>query len=128
MRIWTVRPRWHAGVSFAWSAWLVGVESPPMTPGPAGQYTARISISARCAYISAISSPPPRRQEGRGAMSDDPYHAHKPVHMAHRISRAGGVSPLCAAAPRRLNLRRATWTNRREAVTCPRCLERLAAE
>jgi hypothetical protein len=60
-------------------------------------------------------------------MSTDPYHDRKPVHLAHLISRTGGVSPLCAAAPQRLNLRRATWTNRREAVTCPRCLAQLSA-
>jgi hypothetical protein len=55
--------------------------------------------------------------------SDDPYCDNKPYHMAHLFSSGGDVSPLCAAKPRRLNLRRETWTIRWEAVTCPRCLK-----
>lgn len=58
--------------------------------------------------------------------TNDPYHDVKPVHFAHLISPTGSVSPLCAATPRRLDLKRATWTNRREAVTCQRCLAKLA--
>jgi hypothetical protein len=60
-------------------------------------------------------------------MENDPYHDHKPVHMAALISRTGGVSPLCASTPRRINLKRATWTNRAEAVTCQRCIDKLVA-
>jgi hypothetical protein len=34
MHIWTLRPRWHVGVSWAWSAWLVGVEVTADDPRP----------------------------------------------------------------------------------------------
>ncbi len=49
----------------------------------------------------------------------------KVYHMAALIDRNGNVSPLCAAKPKPINLKKATWTNRREAVTCPRCRKRL---
>jgi hypothetical protein len=45
----------------------------------------------------------------------------KPVHMAKLVSPEGDISPLCAKAPRAIDLRKATWTNRPEAVTCRRC-------
>jgi hypothetical protein len=51
--------------------------------------------------------------------------AEKPVHMAAKVAPDGRVSPLCAARPRAIDLRRATWTLRPEAVTCPRCLAAL---
>lgn len=50
----------------------------------------------------------------------------KLYHMAGIINRDGGVSPLCANKPKVIDLKKATWTNRREAVTCPRCLKRLS--
>jgi hypothetical protein len=44
-------------------------------------------------------------------------------HMANLVSLRGKVSPLCAAKPRVLNLKRhQLWTIRWEAVNCPRCL------
>lgn len=43
-------------------------------------------------------------------------------HRWHLISEHGDVSPLCASKPRKINLERESWTNRDEAVTCPRCL------
>lgn len=49
----------------------------------------------------------------------------KIYHMAALIDRNGNVSPLCAAKPKPINLKKATWMNRREAVTCPRCRKRL---
>lgn len=51
----------------------------------------------------------------------------KIVHMASKIAPDGRVSPLCAVKPRAINLKRATWTNRAEAVTCPKCARLLAA-
>ena len=45
----------------------------------------------------------------------------KTVHMAKLLSQDGGVSPLCARRPKVIDLKTATWTNRPEAVTCPRC-------
>lgn len=45
----------------------------------------------------------------------------KPTHMAKLIRPDGAVSPLCAEKPRAINLKRATWTNRKEAVTCLVC-------
>lgn len=59
-------------------------------------------------------------------MNSDPYHDIKPIHMAALISRTGGISPLCAPTPRRINLKRASWTIRAEAVTCARCRAKLA--
>lgn len=46
----------------------------------------------------------------------------KLVHRAKLIRGDGGVSALCFAQPRKIDLGRATWTNRDEAVTCRRCL------
>lgn len=48
----------------------------------------------------------------------------KPIHMAAKMSELG-VSALCSLMPRPINLRRASWTNRSEAVTCTRCLAAL---
>jgi len=45
----------------------------------------------------------------------------KVVHMGKFISSEGDVSPLCAQSPRAINLKKAPWTNRAEAVTCRRC-------
>jgi len=47
----------------------------------------------------------------------------KIVHRARLMNPSGGVSPACAKRPYTINLKRATWTNRDEAVTCPRCLK-----
>ncbi len=49
------------------------------------------------------------------------------VHRAKLINERGGVSPLCARTPRAINLKRATWVLRDEAVTCPRCLSLMGA-
>ena len=46
----------------------------------------------------------------------------KIYHRAKLISVNGDVSPLCAKTPRKINLAKELWTNRDEAVTCPRCL------
>lgn len=43
------------------------------------------------------------------------------VHMAAGLSRNGDVSARCYRRPRPINLKRATWTLRLSAVTCPRC-------
>lgn len=51
----------------------------------------------------------------------------KPVHRAKHLGPSGQVSPLCAKTLRALDLTRATWTLRDDAVTCPRCLAALAA-
>lgn len=58
--------------------------------------------------------------------TNDPYHDVKPVHFAQAIRADGAVSALCAPRPRRIDLTRAIWTIRREAVTCKRCLAKLA--
>lgn len=44
----------------------------------------------------------------------------KVVHRAAKWDDEGRVSPLCANPPRALS-RHQRWTNRDEAVTCPRC-------
>jgi hypothetical protein len=56
-----------------------------------------------------------------------PAPRRKVCRAPHLISDDGAVSALCFAAPRAIDLRRATWTNRREAVTCPKCRRLLAA-
>lgn len=48
------------------------------------------------------------------------------VHRADLINSTGGVSALCFPKPHPINMRRATWTNRDEAVTCPKCKKRIA--
>ena len=45
-----------------------------------------------------------------------------PVHMAHGVTEMGDVTALCFKRPRAIDLGRARWTLRRNAVTCPRCL------
>ena len=49
----------------------------------------------------------------------------KVYHLAAMVNQRGGVSPLCARKPRAINLHRAMWTIRREAVTCAKCLKLL---
>jgi hypothetical protein len=48
----------------------------------------------------------------------------KRYHMAAKINPEGGV---CFARPRAIDLRRATWTLRAEAVTCPKRMAVLRA-
>ncbi len=52
----------------------------------------------------------------------------KPYHRASLINARGGVSALCFAKPRSINLTRALWTNRDEAVTCQACLAKMAKQ
>ena len=52
----------------------------------------------------------------------------KPYHMADKVNRKGGVSALCFEKPRAIDLTRALWTNRTEAVTCKKCLAILSAK
>ncbi|CAB4190032.1 hypothetical protein UFOVP1193_30 [uncultured Caudovirales phage] len=54
------------------------------------------------------------------------YPNAKIYHMASKINQDGGVSALCYAKPKAINLRSASWTNRRTAVTCPKCQRILA--
>lgn len=64
--------------------------------------------------------------DGRGNLVPVRRIKPKPIHRAKLISPDGRVSPLCAAKPRAINLKRASWSNRDEAVTCPRCLKIIA--
>lgn len=48
-------------------------------------------------------------------------------HRAALIREDGFVSALCFKRPRAIDMRRATWTIRDEAVTCPKCLEAINA-
>lgn len=43
-------------------------------------------------------------------------------HKASMIHPNGGVSALCFSRPLAINLRKASWTIRNEAVTCTKCL------
>lgn len=53
---------------------------------------------------------------------NDPYHDQKKYHMADAVNSNGGVSAVCFTRRRAINLRRALWTLRWEAVTCKKCL------
>ncbi len=55
----------------------------------------------------------------------DPFRP-KLRHMADKIRADGAVAALCFRRPQPINLKRTTWTNRREAVTCPKCLRLMA--
>lgn len=46
----------------------------------------------------------------------------KVYHRASKIAPNGDVSALCFARPRAIDLSKALWTIRDEAVTCPKCL------
>lgn len=54
----------------------------------------------------------------------DPY--QKPYHLAHLMTERGDVSALCFDRPRPIDLTRASWTIRPEAVTCPKCRKKMA--
>ncbi len=53
------------------------------------------------------------------------------VHFAAAVREDGGVLPMCRVlsllnfSARPINMRVATWTNRREAVSCKACLLKL---
>ena len=56
--------------------------------------------------------------------------AMPPTRMRHRgdkIDQKGRVSALCFPVPRAIDMRRATWVMRDEAVTCPTCVAMLRA-
>jgi len=42
-------------------------------------------------------------------------------HRGDKINQRGGVSALCFATPRAIDMKRATWTSSDDAVTCPKC-------
>lgn len=46
------------------------------------------------------------------------------VHMAAKTSELG-VSALCFPKPRAINMKIATWTLSKEAVTCPKCQRKM---
>lgn len=50
----------------------------------------------------------------------------KPIHLAKMIRDNGDVSPICAEKPRAINLSKSSWTNRKNAVTCRKCLEKIS--
>ncbi len=58
--------------------------------------------------------------------STGPPPAEKRYHMIDKIRPDGAVSALCFKRPRAINLKVSTWTNRREAVTCRKCLAKMA--
>lgn len=57
----------------------------------------------------------------------DPYHDKKIYHKADKMSELG-VSALCFKRPQAINLKRALWTLRDEAVTCGKCKKILERE
>lgn len=57
-----------------------------------------------------------------GLSPEDPYRDNKKYHCGHLMREDGSVSALCFKRPRPIDLSKALWTNRDEAVTCQRCL------
>jgi hypothetical protein len=51
----------------------------------------------------------------------------KTYHRASLINEKGKVSALCFSTARAIDLGKASWTNRDEAVTCRKCLALIAA-
>lgn len=49
-------------------------------------------------------------------------------HYAAFVRAGGGISALCFRRPMVIDMRKATWTIRREVVTCPKCLKKIAEE
>lgn len=47
----------------------------------------------------------------------------KRFHLARMVNANGDVVPWCAALPRKVNMRRDTWTTDAAAVTCRRCIK-----
>ena len=43
------------------------------------------------------------------------------VHLAQGVRDDGAVSAACFKSPRAIDMRRASWVLRPEAVTCPKC-------
>ena len=43
------------------------------------------------------------------------------IHKAKLVSNKGGISPLCAETPHKLNLSKASWTLADALVTCEQC-------
>jgi hypothetical protein len=52
----------------------------------------------------------------------------KVIHLAKLVNPRGDISPLCAAHPRKLNLKRESWSLVDEFVTCPKCQALLSAQ
>jgi hypothetical protein len=46
----------------------------------------------------------------------------KIIHRGDKIRLDGAVSARCFASARAIDLKRATWTLRDDAVTCPKCI------
>jgi len=60
-------------------------------------------------------------------MTTDLYHDNKKYHLASLVGKDGKVSALCFDKPQAINLKRAKWTTDRGAVTCRKCLRRMAS-
>jgi hypothetical protein len=58
-------------------------------------------------------------------MKDQLLRRPRRIHLATLIDERGKVSALCFRSPRAINLKRATWTIRDDAVTCPKCLDKM---
>ena len=54
-----------------------------------------------------------------------PAPSRRTIHMAALVHESGAVSALCYSEPKRIPYT-ASWTNRPEAVTCPKCKRVLA--
>jgi hypothetical protein len=50
------------------------------------------------------------------------------IHKAAKVNPKGDVSPLCAKVPRKINLKRESWTFIPRLVTCEKCLAAMKVE
>lgn len=53
--------------------------------------------------------------------------AEQIYHRAKLVAPNGSVSPLCAETPKAIDLKIEKWTISDNAVTCPKCLIKMAA-
>ena len=52
----------------------------------------------------------------------------KLYHMGKWVTPEGDVSALCFDTPRAIDIKKASWTSRPQAVTCPKCKRLLNAQ
>lgn len=72
-------------------------------------------------WVLADGGPGEGRTVRRSAIT-----ARRRLHFAKFVRADGAVSALCFTKPRAIDLRRASWTLRRHATTCPACIGLLA--
>lgn len=73
-------------------------------------------------YVAACERGDPRALAIHRELGEARKAKPKPVHMAGKMRDDGAVSAKCFNKPRPIDLSKASWTLRPEAVTCKRCI------